>query len=215
LADGTITSETQMDDLVCDCCQTNVAIGRQGPVAVYRNRTDTEIRDIYVARSIEQQWQAGQAVADDGWEIAGCPVNGPAITARGDDVAVAWFTMAQDLPRVRFARSDNGAVTFGDALDIDSDAPVGRVGVVFLDDGGAAVSWLGNNAGQQGEIKVQIITAAGERGAQYVIAQTAVTRPAGFPQIAVDGDSLVLAWTDTSGEETRVRTARIALSQDL
>ena len=28
-----------VDDLVCDCCQTDVALSTRGPVAVYRNRT--------------------------------------------------------------------------------------------------------------------------------------------------------------------------------
>jgi len=35
----TITSDYLVDDLVCDCCQTDVALGPTGPIAVYRNRT--------------------------------------------------------------------------------------------------------------------------------------------------------------------------------
>lgn len=208
-AAGLLSAEEEMDDLVCDCCQTDVALAREGPVAVYRNRTAAEIRDIYVARSAGQLWLDGQPVADDGWEIAGCPVNGPAIAAVEDDVAVAWFTMAGDLPRVRYARSADGARSFGPALDIASGSPEGRVDVVLLPDRSAAVSWLDRNPQHEGEIKVQLMTAAGEPGPLHVIAQTAVTRPAGFPQLAVDGDSLIVAWTDTSGEETRVKAARI------
>ena len=48
---GAVT-EYLVDGLVCDCCQTDVAIGPQGPIAVYRNRTSDEIRDIYVSRVV-------------------------------------------------------------------------------------------------------------------------------------------------------------------
>jgi hypothetical protein len=210
--DGNLLSETEMDGLVCDCCSTDVAIATEGPVAVYRNRSDTEIRDIYVARSENLQWLEGQPVADDGWEIDGCPVNGPAIAARGNDVAIAWFTMAGDLPQVRFARSGDGARTFGQVLDIDKDSAMGRVGVAILPDGHAAVSWLDTGVTKDGEIKVQLVTPTGELGPQYRVAQTKLSRPAGFPQLVVDRGDLILAWTDTSGEQTRIQTARITLS---
>jgi hypothetical protein len=38
-----------------------------------------------------------------------------------------------------------------------------------------------------------------------------VTRLAGIPQLAVAGDSLIVAWTDVSGEESQVQTTRIDL----
>ncbi len=212
LADGSLTAETEMDALVCDCCQTGVAIGSDGPIAVYRNRTDGEIRDIYLARSVVGQWQEEIAVANDGWEIAGCPVNGPAIAAAGDQVAVAWFTMANDLPRVRFAWSHDAGRSFGQALDIDQESPMGRVGVTLLANGSAAVSWLDSDEKRKGAIKVKIISPDNQPGEEYVIAPSATTRPAGFPQIAADGNNLLMAWTDTSGDATRVRTARIVLS---
>ena len=55
------------------------------------------------------------------------------------------------------------------------------------------------------------MTPDGKPAQQHVIAATEVTRPAGFPQMAADGDSLIVAWTDAAGEETRVQTARIDL----
>ena len=209
MPDGRIVSETLVDDLVCDCCQTDAAVGSNGPLVVYRNRSDKEVRDIYLSRSVGQHWLAGQPVANDGWEIDGCPVNGPAVAAMNDDVAVVWFTAAGDRPRVRFARSEDGGLTFSRALDIDSDLPIGRVDVAFLDGGAAAVSWLGSNVDQQGEIRVRIVTPDGRPGTVFGIAQSAVTRSAGHPQLTTDGDSLILAWTATSDAPSRVQTARI------
>ena len=49
----------------------------------FRNRTDDEIRDIYVTRYEMGRWTAGKAVHDDGWQIHACPINGPAVSAHG------------------------------------------------------------------------------------------------------------------------------------
>lgn len=89
-------SDRALDTKVCDCCTTSVAMTPDGPIVVYRNRTDTEIRDIYVSRNEKGVWTPGKAVHDDGWRIEACPVNGPVIGARGRDVVVAWFAAPKD-----------------------------------------------------------------------------------------------------------------------
>jgi len=68
-----------------------------------------------VRRHVDGAWANPVATGAEGWEIEGCPVNGPAIAAAGDRVAVAWFTAAGDTPRVRFASSTDGAASFGPA----------------------------------------------------------------------------------------------------
>ncbi len=202
-----ITQSLVVDDLVCDCCQTDVAMAAAGPVVVYRNRTENEIRDIYMARMIEGRWQKGVPVAEDGWEIAGCPVNGPAVAAAGRHVAVGWFTAAHDEPRVRFARSSDGGGSFESALDVDAGSVSGRVSVALFDNGGAVISWLRDGASGQGEFVIRSISPTGAMGPVRTIAPTATTRPAGFPQMVSDGERLIFAWTDASGEVPRVLTA--------
>jgi hypothetical protein len=103
--DGTLGAEQRLDARVCDCCQTGVALAADGPVVVYRDRSAEEIRDIYAVRREGGAWSAPRPVHADGWRIEGCPVNGPAIAAEGREVAVAWFTGAQDTARVRLAFS--------------------------------------------------------------------------------------------------------------
>jgi hypothetical protein len=213
-SDLSVGSEYLLDDLVCDCCQTDVATGKNGPIAVYRNRTKGEIRDIYVSRMIAGQWQAGEAVGEDGWEIAACPVNGPSIAASGSDVAVAWFTMADDKPRVRLARSIDGAATFSSPVNIDSDQSTGRVDAALLDDGNAVVSWLRNGENGQGELVIRLVTKTGKPGPTMLVTQSSTARPAGFPQMVKKENTLVFAWTDTTGDEPRVQTAVIDLKDD-
>lgn len=210
---GRIHSEAEMDSLVCDCCQTGVAISTHGPVVVYRNRTESEIRDIYLARSVDNQWLAGSPVSDDQWEIAGCPVNGPAVMASGETVAVAWFTMAGDTPRVRFAWSHDGGQSFDPAINIAEESPTGRVDVAILDDGSAIISWLDQAEDGKGLIRLRNVLPDNRLGPVKEIAQTSMGRPAGFPQMVQDGDSLVMAWTDVSEAKTQVKSARIKLVQ--
>lgn len=208
---GALSNKAVVDELVCDCCQTDVAIAASGPVAVYRNRTEGEIRDIYVARLEDGQWQVGVPVAEDGWEIAGCPVNGPAIDARDRDVVVTWFTAAEGETKVRFARSSDAGTTFADAIDIATERPIGRVDTVLLEDGSALVSWLRSATGSEGEICIRHVTADNKLGPEIVVATTAAGRMSGFPQLALQGGAAVLAWTDVVNDTTRVRTASVEL----
>lgn len=205
-----ITDGLLVDDLVCDCCQTDVAIGPLGPVAVYRNRSSGEIRDIYVTRMIDGQWEPGRPVAEDGWEIAGCPVNGPAIAANGDKAAVAWFTAAGGASKVRLAFSGDGAGSFGPAIDIDVTRPTGRVGLLLLEDGTALISWLRQGEGGSADILVRAVSAAGTLGEVTRIASTSAGRLSGFPQIEEYGDKIVFAWTDTDEDKTSVETKIVA-----
>jgi len=210
---GRIKSEAEMDKLVCDCCQTGVAISSLGPVAVYRNRTESEIRDIYLARSVNNQWLEGKPVSEDQWEISGCPVNGPAVVASEETVAVAWFTMAGDTPRVRFAWSHDGGQSFEPAINIAEESPNGRVDLAILDDDSAIISWLDQSEDGKGLIRLRRVLPDNRLGAVKEIAQTVMGRPAGFPKMVQDGDSLLMAWTDTSAKKSRVKSARIKLVQ--
>ncbi|HEU4712865.1 MAG TPA: sialidase family protein [Pyrinomonadaceae bacterium] len=204
-ANGNLSDEAELDERVCECCQTSAAITSQGPIAVYRDRSTSEVRDIYVVRNVNGSWTTPRAVFADNWQINGCPVNGPAIAADGDRVAVAWFTSPSETPRVKIVFSQDGGATFGQPIQIDDGASVGRVDVLMLPDGSALVCWLsGTTAG--GAIKVRRVTANGSVGPPAVIAQTDTSRSSGFPRMARLGGEVHFAWTEF-GKPSRVRTA--------
>jgi hypothetical protein len=207
--DGSISDGQLIDELVCDCCQTDVTVGGVGPTVVYRNRTGDEIRDIHVVRSADSQWQPDAAVANDGWKIAACPVNGPAIASTDNAVAVAWFTAANEDTSVKLAWSFDGAINFAGPVAIDSDQPVGRVDVELLADGSAVVSWLRATANGEAEVCLRRVTPNGAAGPVHVVANTGANRASGFPQLLRAGDELILAWTDTSGAHSQVNAAHI------
>jgi hypothetical protein len=202
------SSEGVVDESVCDCCQTDIAMAASGPVVVYRNRTRDEIRDIYFARHLDGQWQSGRAIAEDGWRISGCPVNGPAIAANDQSVAVAWFTASPE-DRVQVVFSSNSAETFGSAVDIGADSPLGRVDVAMLANGDAMVSWL--ESLPAGRLLARRVSPDGTLGPIIDIAPMTVERNSGFPQMVADGNRLVFAWTKVTQETSVVKTAYFPL----
>jgi hypothetical protein len=208
-ADGRrVGTDVEIDARACDCCQTDAAQTTEGPVVVYRDRSEHEVRDISLVRYSDGRWTGPLRVHDDGWKIDACPVNGPAVDARGRTVVVAWFT-APDVPRVRLAFSQDAGRTFGPTVEVANGDSAGRVDVVLLDDGRAVVSWLQPSAGGA-EIRAQPFDRDGPAGAPVVIASSSVQRASGFPQMVLAGDGLLFAWTD-AGEPAQVRTAYATL----
>jgi hypothetical protein len=195
---GRISNERELDHRACECCTTGIATG---PLVVYRDRSAEEVRDIAIVRPRS----APALVRRDGWKIAGCPVNGPRIDARGDDAVVAWFTGANDRPRVYAAFSRNGGRTFLDAIVVDDGKPVGRVDVVMLARDRALVSWV-EQTGSTADIRVRLV----RPGAAERSTMVAPSSAAGFPRLARWRGGVVMTWTDLVPSK-KVRLARIEL----
>jgi hypothetical protein len=168
----------------------------------YRDRTPDELRDIVVRRHAAGGWQAPVRAGADDWYIEGCPVNGPAIAARGERVGVAWFTAAGGTPRVRFAWSDDGAASFEPAIDLDGAGSFGQVGVVLGDDGTALVTWWRAAAGGGTDLALRAVRPDGSLGEVEVIAHSDATQPVDVPQVVAAGDDLLVAWTSLDGDAT-------------
>ena len=208
--EGRLAREQEVDESVCDCCQTDMATTATGPVAVYRNRTAEEIRDIYISRVENGRWLPGQPVHADNWTIPACPVNGPSIVAKGEQVAVAWFTAANDQPKVKVVRSADSGVFFTDPVDIASGGINGYVGLAALEHGSLAVSWVAKGESGGNVLRVRTISASGEPGPVHDIATIHQLRV--FPQLAFVDDHLWFAWTDDDTDQTRLLTARVSVS---
>jgi hypothetical protein len=208
-ADGTPGPETLVDARICDCCQTDAALTSQGPLVVYRDRSEREIRDIYVTRLVGGRWTEGAPVHADGWQIDACPVNGPAAAARGDEVAVAWFTGAGDVPRVNVAFSGDAGAAFAAPVQVDDGNPAGRVDALLLGDGSALITWLERTSAGQAEVRARRVWPDGRRGPSATLTRSSDARASGFPRVALAPDgALLIAWTDATDAGTRVKLAR-------
>ncbi|MFM7783034.1 MAG: exo-alpha-sialidase, partial [Gammaproteobacteria bacterium] len=199
-----------IDTRTCDCCQTDAAWSTDGPVLAYRDRSVEEVRDISVLRRVQGAWQEPVRVHADGWQIDGCPVNGPAIAAQDRRVAVAWFTAAQDRARVSVAFSEDGAAHFGPAFALDEGAPLGRVDLVLDGEGSALVSWMERSEGDAARVMLRRVHPDGTRSAPVEIARSSASRASGFPRMVAANDAVILAWTE-AGTPSRVRLARLSL----
>jgi hypothetical protein len=213
-ADGAAGPEAVLDPRVCDCCQTDAAATSAGPVLVYRDRSPDEIRDIYAIRWRNGAWTEPRAVHADGWETGACPVNGPAVDAREERVAVAWFTAAGGSPRVKAAFSDDAGETFLAPVVVDDGDPSGRVDVVLLDDGGALVSWLERTGGEFAEVRVRYVAPDGGTAPSSSVSASSAERASGFPRMArLSSQQVIVAWTDVGGTLPRVRVAKVDIAR--
>ena len=205
-------SEVLLDERVCDCCQTAAVRTRHGVLVAYRDRSADEVRDISLVRRDAGGWTKPYALAPDGWKIPGCPVNGPALDARDDDVVAAWFTMLEEEPVVQVAFSTDGGEAFSQPRRIDAGLPLGRVDVVMLPSRDALVVWLETTKSGEATIRARHVGQRGGMDASFVVAETSAKRASGFPRLAQVRDQLFFAWTD-AGEKPQVRVASLALPQ--
>jgi hypothetical protein len=201
------TAESSVDARVCECCQTAAVMTGDGPLVAFRNRTDKEVRDIHVTRLDQGKWAEAQPVHTDNWTIDACPVNGPALSARGRTVAAAWFTAVGDTGHAYAAFSQDAGRTWGSPIRLDDATSTGHVDIELLDDGSAAATWV-EFADERAQFRVREVKPSGERSQPTVIAGQSEARVSGYPRISRVGDDLVFAWTETSGEsQSRVRAA--------
>ena len=203
--DGKPGAESEIDDRVCECCQpASIARSGGGMLTVYRDRSKDEIRDIVISQFDGKAWSPPKTVFDDHWMITACPIQGPAISASGDHVAVAWFTGANNKPKVQLALSSDGGKTFGAPTQIDEGEPVGRVDVASLDTGGAIVTWI-EHTDRGGEIRARQVGSNGKAFDAITVGKASLGNASGFPRVERSGDTIIFAWTDTT--DGRIRTA--------
>ena len=196
---GNKINEWELDERVCDCCQTSAAISSNGPVVIYRDRSDDEIRDMSIVRYVDGQWTAPAIIYQDQWKIAGCPVNGPRADAIENNLAIAWFTMADKNGRVNIIFSGDGGATFGKPIRIDEGKPIGRVDVVMLNSGTAIVSWM-----EGPSIKAAKVYNDGTKELSITIASSSTARSSGFPQMTKAANKLIFAWADEKDKTVKV-----------
>ncbi|WP_221048844.1 sialidase family protein [Methylogaea oryzae] len=187
--------EITLDSDVCSCCRSDTAAQGGELVTVYRDHAGSEVRDIAAARWNPAGEVRSGPVHVDGWVLNGCPSNGPAVDMRGAQAVVAWFTAADGAGRVRLAFSSDAGASFGDPIEVDSEA-VGYADTVLLEDGSAMVSWRGRN-GPQEELRAARVAPNGAVLGRVTIYQGGFPNwPSKYPELERAGGKAYVAWTD-------------------
>ena len=203
------SSASQIDAMVCDCCQTAVAMTARGALLVYRDRTPDQVRDIAATRLDGTQWNLPKPVHSDGWKRPACPVNGPVVAASGNDVVVAWYTAVGDIPTVQLARSRDAGDSFDAPVVLEHGAAVQGGAAVALDAQQAWVLWVREDTSGQ---SLWLARYAPDLSRQLQRVEVAKLqgrgRATGFPQLALrDGDAYIV-WTDLIDGAPQLRGAR-------
>jgi hypothetical protein len=208
---GELGREVLLDERVCDCCQTAAVRAEDGSLRVaWRDRSDDEVRDVWVAAWDGDEVRGRRALHDDGWKIAGCPVNGPALDVFAERLGAAWFTVdAGGKAHVRAAVAEVGTA-FGAPLELPVGEPLGRVDAVFDAGGALWVSWFetGRDFGTWHLARIDHDGTVGE--ARAIAGVPSPGRDAGFGRLLADGERLLFAWT-RPGPTPAVHTAAIPI----
>ncbi len=209
--DGSMQPSVELDNSVCDCCQTAITAVNGDPLMVYRDRSGDEMRDIARIGLFEDSFSKSELIFPDKWKIPGCPVNGPAIASFKNNAVVAWFTGVNDNPKVQISFSKDSGKTFAAPIRINKNATLGRVDVVMPSENTAIVSWM-ENLGEETYIQAMRVSANGTKGFPVTISKTSFERSSGFPQLEISGNRLYAAWTMVEGKQSTIKTASIAMA---
>jgi len=185
---------------VCGCCPTAATKTSKGLLLAFRAHSKENIRDIAVTRLENGKWSTPKLVNADGWEIEACPTNAAAVQAKGDHVAVAWFTGAQDKPREQMAFSNDAGSSFTKPVMLSTGHAFGYTALALDEDGGAIVSWL-EQSPEGAKVLVRRVTAAGAAGPVVEVAKGG-KMALGYPKLFHNGSETFIAWGTTKHIET-------------
>jgi len=209
LRNGDKRNEFELDSRTCDCCQTSTAFSEEGPIVVWRDRSDQEIRDIYYSKLKDGNWSKPKPVYQDNWKINGCPVNGPKVAVDGGSVAVAWFTAAENIPKVKLAFSKNGGAQFLDPIEMNLEKAIGRVDLLMVDDQTALVSWM-ESSKEMAQLKLAKVGIGGNIEKIISIQEISADRSTGFPQLELVDDQIYMAWNEMKDDKPMVKMVRLS-----
>jgi len=210
LSTGSVIEDSLIDAKTCDCCQTSAAITPKGPIVVYRDRTDNEVRDIYISRLLDGSWTIPKSIHNDNWVINGCPVNGPKAATFNNTLAVAWFTAADTIPKVNITFSNDSGKSFDSPIQIDNGKPIGRVDLALLDENNALVSWM-ESTKDAAEIRVIRVNSNGSKQQPVVITELSAARASGFPQLELINEIVYVAWNNIFDNQSTIKIKNIPL----
>jgi hypothetical protein len=193
----------------CPCCRTAVAAGRGDTVYaawrdVARRADGSTVREVVVARSADggRTWGAPVRAQRDGWVFPGCPHAGPslAVDAAGA-VHVAWWSGREGAAGAFYARSADGAASFGPAvpLGVAAHSMPAHVQLAVAGPAGGGGAPAVVAAWDDGTARVPRVLVRVSRDGGRTFAPATVASPAGaaatYPVLAAAGGRLALAWT--------------------
>lgn len=204
---GKISNRQLVDNKVCECCQTDVVLADCGPIAVYRNRSDKEFRDIYYVRYLNDDWTDPRPLDTISWKINGCPVNGPRIAAKNNIVVATWFTKSDTVPMTRMAISDNCGQSFGDPITIhEGNEVMGRLDIGISENEIVVSSML--QAQKVAQVNIDLFSLDGSLVDSYLVGETSMVRKSGFPRLVVSDKDISISYLDVENDRVILKSLK-------
>jgi hypothetical protein len=199
----------------CYCCKTALTTGRDGTIyAAWRHVYAGNQRDIAftLSRDGGRSFDEPIRVSEDGWELDGCPENGPALGVAAGRVHVVWPTLVRDargetLRLFHSARADGQRFTPRVALPTSGAAYHPQV--IVAPDGSLLVTWDERTGGQR---QVRVARGEADAGGGFVFALVPGEGelPGTYPALTSTASHAVLAWAQPGETESRIAVRRIA-----
>jgi BNR repeat protein len=203
-------------DPTCPCCRTSVAVAGDATVYVaWRAILPGDVRDVVVTRSSDggKTWAEPVRVRADDWVYPGCPHAGPSleVDAKGD-VHVAWWTGREGEAGVYYARSSDGGKSFVAQPIATGDKA--RPAHVQLAVSGERV-YLAWDDGL-GEVPRVLLRRSADGGKSFSPEELVSDQgaAASYPVLALYGDSVAVAWSQTTAAEHRKKLASLVDMKD-
>jgi hypothetical protein len=215
---GTPPEAQRLFEPVCECCKTAMAVGRDGSVyAAWRHIYEDNYRDIAFAVSRDGA-RFGEAVRvnEDGWQINGCPDDGPSMVVDGSNrVHLIWPTLVHE-------KTDMGIfhASTADGVAFSERSPLPGAGgmdpshpQLSLDGSGRLAAVWDEMVGNQRRVVMTRAVPAGDRTPVWsepeLLDEGADGSSATYPVVAASGSGVLVAWTSQAGDESVVRVRRI------
>lgn len=206
-------ADRRVAGLVCPCCRIALATSGAGGLTIAYRGAAGDLRDPRLAHSANAGlgFRADSLVSRDGWQLPGCPSNGPSLIAAGEPPAgtIAWFTGAESSLGVHSlawqAAGDTAfrfepALSHGDSLREPTRPMLARLGDATL------LGVLARPASEGAARVLALRTLAGGGGGPWLQLGAGVRSAA----LAAAGSGAAwAAWTEDGGDGPRVRLARL------
>jgi hypothetical protein len=189
----------------------------------YHNATPGEASDPRVQRRWEGVWQEPFPLGREGWKIANPDPSLLDAVAQAPWACAAWFTAADDEPRILLSSSPDAGQRWTSAVRADLGHARGSPSLLMLEDGSKFVSWLeeqGDDGSEPAGLYLRRYSASGWSISPALLVRETGKAPLSAPRLVLlragsdkSSAELAQAWIETSKGVQTLRLLRVRLPQ--